>query len=73
MSDDATLPAATERGALVADLAARRRELRRATADLRAAATRLVDPREYVRSAPLGWLAGAAVGGFWLGARRPPR
>jgi len=71
--DQPTLPVASERRALVVDLEARRRELTAATRDLRAAAARWVDPREYVRAAPLGWLAGAAVVGFWLGRRTPPR
>jgi len=73
MSEQSRLPVTSERRALVADLDARRRELRRATTDLRAAAARWVDAREYVRAAPLGWMAGAALVGLWLGRRRPPR
>jgi len=73
MNDAPMLPAPTERRALVADLDARRRELRLAVGDLRAAAARWADPREYVRAAPVPSLVGAAFVGWWLGSRRPAR
>lgn len=70
---DTTLPVLADRHALTADLEVRRRELAAATRDLRIAAARWVDPREYVQARPMTWVVGAGLVGFWLGARRRRR
>jgi hypothetical protein len=45
-------------------------ELRFAVEDLEVAARRAIDARQWIRSRPFLWTAGAFLIGIWLGVRR---
>jgi len=58
-----------DRSALEQRAEAHSRELKRAIGDLRDAALAWADPRDPIRTHPIGWVAGGFAIGLWLGWR----